>query len=186
MSDESRSDTPAPPPGKTSPKKKTALGGWGDLLKHWALFLGILGLMVAINQWKVDWVNIKFCRFTASFFAGIMTLLGQNGHSVGINVGSDICKFTIIGECTAYYPISIFIAAVVAFPTPWLRRLVGVVVGIPVMLLINQVRLVSLCYIDRTVSESAFNMIHIVVWQSLIIFLTVLLWILWVTTYARR
>jgi exosortase/archaeosortase family protein len=185
LSDESRSDTPAPPEGALPPEKRP-FGGWGDLLKHWVLFLGVLGLMVALNQWKVNWVNIKFCQFTAKFFAGVMTLLGQNGHSVGVNVGTDICKFTIIGECTAYYPISIFIAAVVAFPTPWLRRLVGVVVGVPVMLLINQVRLVSLCYIDRVVSASAFDIIHIVIWQSLIIFLTVLLWVLWVTMYARR
>ena len=159
--------------------------GWQDLVKHWALFLGILGLAVAFSQWKSRLINHDFSVFTAKLMAWSMSLLGENGRSIGVNVGSDVCKFTIIGECTAYYPLAIFVAAVLAFPSPWSRRILGVVLGVPVMLVINQVRLVSLCYIERAWPEH-FDVIHIVVWQSLIIFCTVLLWILWVTTLARR
>jgi archaeosortase B (VPXXXP-CTERM-specific) len=180
VSDESR---PGQPGDSQSPGG--VIQGWGELIKHWALFLGILGLLVAFSQWQVRLVNIEFSKLTAKLMAISMTLLGEHGRSAGVNVGSDVCKFTIIGECTAYYPISIFIAAVLAFPSPWIRRILGVVVGVPTLLLINQVRLVSLCYIERAFPKQ-FDVIHIVVWQSLIIFFTVLLWILWVTTFARR
>jgi archaeosortase B (VPXXXP-CTERM-specific) len=159
--------------------------GLADLVRHWALFLGILGLAYALGEWKAKWVNVEFSVFTAKLMAWSMTLLGENGRSVGVNVGSDVCKFTIIGECTAYYPIAIYIAAVLAFPALWSRRILGLVLGLPLMLVINQVRLVSLCYIERAWPEY-FDVIHIVAWQSLIIFCTVLLWILWVTTLGRR
>jgi len=180
LSEESQPDRP-----QGSEPEAGLYRGWQDLIKHWALFLGILGLAVAFSQWQSRLVNIEFSKLTAKMMAWSMTLLGEHGRSVGVNVGCDVCKFTIIGECTAYYPIAIFVAAVLAFPSPWSRRIFGVVLGVPVMLLINQVRLVSLCYIERAWPEH-FDVIHIVVWQSLIIFCTVLLWILWVTMFARR
>jgi len=179
LSEESKPDRPEP-----SETQGGLYRGWRDLAKHWAMFLGILGLAFAFSQWKSQVVNHDFSVFTAKLMAWSMTLLGENGRAVGINVGCDVCKFTIIGECTAYYPIAIFIAAVLAFPSPWARRIFGVVLGVPAMMVVNQVRLVSLCYIERAWPEY-FDVIHIVVWQSLIIFFTVLLWILWVTTLAR-
>ena len=158
---------------------------YGPLFKHWVIFLGVLGGLIALNEWKVQWVNYHFTAFTAQFMAWLLKLLGQNGQATGLHVSSSICNFRIIGECTAYYPLSIFIAAVLAFPSPWKRRILGVLLGVPVMLLINQVRLVSLCYIYRPYRE-LFDTIHIVVWQSLIIFFTVVLWIVWATTLGRR
>ena len=58
-------------------------------------------------------------------------------------------------------------------------------VGIPILMVINQGRLISLCYLLQVFPDE-FEMIHLVVWQSLIIFFTVFVWVLWVTLYARR
>ena len=44
--------------------------------------------------------------------------------------------------------------------------------------MINQVRLVSLFYIGHWFPGS-FQTAHLVVWQSLMIFATVILWLLW-------
>ncbi len=181
-SEDPQANEPANP---SSDSRGSFLGRYGELFKHWALFLGTLGGLIAINEWKVEWVNYHFTAFTAQFMAWWMRVLGHYAQASGIHVSTDICKFRIIGECTAYYPMSIFVAAVLAFPAPWSRRLLGVLLGVPVMLLINQVRLVSLCYIYRPYRE-LFDTIHIVVWQSLIIFFTVVLWIIWATTLGRR
>jgi archaeosortase B (VPXXXP-CTERM-specific) len=160
-------------------------GSWIPLFKHWASFLVVLGVLVALHQWKIELVNRYMAEFTASFMAWIMRQLGARGMAQGIDVTSTVCKFKIIGECTAFYPICIYAAAVLAFPCRFTRRIIGVVGGVALLLLLNQARLVSLCYIHRSFPEQ-FDTIHIVVWQSLIIFLTVLLWIVWVTTLARR
>ena len=181
-SEESQAIEPA---DASSDSRGGFLRRYGALFKHWVLFLGFLGAMIALNEWKVEWVNYHFTAFTAHFMAWLLKLLGQHGQATGLHVSSSICNFRIIGECTAYYPLSIFVAAVLAFPSPWRRRILGVLLGVPVMLLINQVRLISLCYIYRPYRE-LFDTIHIVVWQSLIIFFTVVLWILWATTLGRR
>ncbi len=179
MSDEPQSA------GVAAEPRGSFLRRYGALFKHWAMFLGIFGGLLGLYEWKVGWVNHYFAVFTAQLMARIMTLLGQDTQASGVHVTCSLCKFQIIGECTAYYPISIFVAAVLAFPTAWRRRLLGVVLGVPVMLLINQVRLISLCYIYKPYND-LFEVIHIVVWQSLIIFFTVVLWILWATTLGRR
>jgi archaeosortase B (VPXXXP-CTERM-specific) len=173
------------PAGASPGPAGSFLRRYGALFKHWALFLGIFGALLGIYEWKVHWVNLYFSEFTAQFMAVILSLLGHEGQASGVLVSCSLCRFRIIGECTAYYPLSIFVAAVLAFPTAWSRRILGVVLGVPVMLLINQVRLVSLCYIYKPYND-IFETIHIVVWQSLIIFLTVVLWILWATTLGRR
>jgi archaeosortase B (VPXXXP-CTERM-specific) len=188
VTDEPRSTPPGDPPanetGRSDPSG-SGPGGFRTLLVHWGIFLGILGATVAINEWQTSWVNIHLAKVTAEVMGWFTRLLGEGGSVTGIHISTNICKFKIIGECTAYYPISIYIAAVLAFPSPWLRRIVGVLVGVPILLVINQGRLVSLCYLQRVYPEH-FDMIHLVIWQSLIIFFTVLTWILWVTLYARR
>lgn len=167
----------SPPPGR--------FRSYRQLFTHWAIFLGILGATVAVNQWQITWVNIHFASWTAEMMGWIMRMMGAGGAVHGIHVSTTVCKFKIIGECTAYYPLSIYLAAVLAFPVPWLRRVVGVVVGIPILMVINQGRLISLCYLLQVFPDE-FEMIHLVVWQSLIIFFTVFVWVLWVTLYARR
>lgn len=158
---------------------------YGALLKHWVLFVGVIGLFVAAAQWFDEWVSVDLAVMTARMMAGLLRLIGAEANTHGVYVNSSVCYFKIIGECTAYYPMAIYIAAVTAFPAPWLRKLVGVVLGLPVLLLINQGRLISLCYITES-HPDLFEMIHIVIWQSVIILVTVLLWVLWVVTLSGR
>lgn len=173
---------PAEPPRSGGPP---SAGGLLRLLVHWGLFLGVLGVLVGLGQWKPAIVNVHLSEATARLMGWVMSLLGEESSVRGILVATRVCRFRIIGECTAYYPIAIYVAAVLAFPAAWLRRLLGVLLGVPALLLVNQVRLVSLCYLYREFPDH-FETLHIVVWQSLIIFLTVLTWVLWVTLLARR
>ena len=94
-------------------------------------------------------------------------------------------RLRIIPECTAVYPIGLFACGVLAFPCGWRRRLAGIGLGVPVLVLINLLRLVSLCYLGERF-PSLFDTAHLLVWQSLMIFLTVLTWLLWVTAIAAR
>ena len=155
---------------------------WG-LFKNWILFVIVMGLFVAVDQRFYLWVNTVLVEWTTELTAGVLRLLGQSGRADGRWLWSSICSFEIIGECTAYYPVAIFVSAVIAFPARWTRKIFGVGVGVPAVLLLNQVRLVSLCYIHHWFPEQ-FEFLHVVVWQSLIVILTVVLWLIWATTLA--
>jgi exosortase/archaeosortase family protein len=73
----------------------------------------------------------------------------------------------------------IFVSAVLASPVRWRRKLAGALLGLPVLAAINLVRIVSLSYIDHWFPQ-ALETAHYVVWQSLMVFFTVVLWLLWV------
>ena len=175
---EPRGDSPEPATTPDSFFRRN----WG-LFKNWILFVGSMGLFVAADQRYYIWVNTVLTEWTAKLTAFSLRLLGLSGRADGKNLWSRICSFEIIGECTAYYPVAIFVSAVIAFPTTWLRKLIGIGVGVPAVLLLNQVRLVSLCYVHHWWPEH-FETIHVVVWQSLIVVLTVVLWLVWATTMA--
>ena len=78
-----------------------------------------------------------------------------------------------------------YVAAVLAYPTSWARRLFGIVSGILAIQAINVVRVISLAYILKHFPD-AFETAHLVVWQSLIVFLTVLLWVVWAVEFGGK
>ncbi len=162
---------------------RALLRRYRSLIQNWVLFVVILGGFVALDQAFFVWINTRLTEWTADGTALFLRLLGIDSRANGRILWSSICSFEIIGECTAYYPCAIFISAVVAFPTRWTRKLIGVAAGLPALLLINQLRLVSLCYIQHWIPEY-FEAIHVLVWQSLIVVLTVVLWLVWAITLA--
>lgn len=154
------------------------------LLKSWAIFVSALALMLAVSEWRSDWVNVLIPRWTAQTTGWALSALGQKATVNGVIVSCSKCTFEIIGECTAFFPGAILVAAILASPCVLRSKLVGLGLGIPALYLINLVRLVSLCFIYRSYPQ-AFEMVHLLVWQSLMIFLTILLWIIWFTAMAR-
>lgn len=177
MSDELQPPTQEPP--------KSFFKRYGFILGYWLIFIGILGGLVAANEIYPSLVSVHASRATASLLGFTMAILGSSGTVEGITFTNIHCRFHIISECTAYFPVAIFLASVLAYPCRIRAKLIGVLVGVPMVLLFNIGRLVTLCYI-RSYYPSLFDTIHILIWQSLIIFFTVFLWILWVSTVASR
>lgn len=186
------SDTPAgSPPGERLPagapsggRLRSALSHYGYVFMYWLIFVGILGGMAYANEKYPALVEVHFSRWTAQGTGWIMRLLGMGGAVHGIEIVNPYCRFIIIGECTAYYPMGIFVAAVMAYPCRIIQKLVGFAWGLPVILLFNLLRLVTLCYVFR-MYPTFFDAVHILVWQSLMIFFTILIWVLWVATLGH-
>jgi exosortase H (IPTLxxWG-CTERM-specific) len=124
-------------------------------------------------------------RATAAMLAGALWLLGAGGQTVGTIVTSKVFSAEIITECTAIFPIMIFLAAVIAYPSRWKQKLWGIVLGVPAIVFVNLIRLVSLFYIGYWF-PSVFETAHLLVWQSLIIFFAVLFWLVWVELFVHR
>jgi archaeosortase B (VPXXXP-CTERM-specific) len=154
-----------------------------SLFKNWLTFVVILGVFVAVDQRFYVWVNTVLVEWTTQLTAWTTSLLGLSGQAHGRYLHTKICSMEIIGECTAYYPVGIFVAAVCAFPARFTRKLVGIGLGVPAVLVVNQFRLISLCYVAHWIPQH-FETLHVVVWQSLIVILTVVLWLIWATTLA--
>ena len=96
-------------------------------------------------------------------------------------------SFVVVPDCGAIPTMVIFVAAVVAFPTRWWKKLLGVVLGIPFLYGINTLRLSVLAVVGAWDHGGAiFTFAHEYVWQGIYIIFVVLVWLAWVELLVRR
>ncbi len=93
----------------------------------------------------------------------------------------------IAPECGAIEIFAIFLAAVIAFPTQGWKRLLGILLGIPILYVVNIFRLACLFVIAAfTRGGDSFKFIHEYVWQSVYIVFVAVLWLAWMEFLVRR
>ena len=91
----------------------------------------------------------------------------------------------IIEECTGVYEIMIFAAAVLAFPTEWLKKWVGLGLGIPILYSFNVIRIAVLMLVGKYAPEY-FDFMHLYFWQATLILMITSVWLLWITQVVNR
>ena len=82
-------------------------------------------------------------------------------------------------------PVALFTSAVLASPVTWSARLFAVVAGTALLLFINLIRIISL-FLCAVYWKSAFDIMHLDVWQALFIFLAIFLWAIWAAWAVKR
>lgn len=96
-------------------------------------------------------------------------------------------SFIVVSECGAIEIMAIFTAALLAFPATWRSRLLGLIIGIPLMYGVNIFRLCFLAIIGAMdPSRKWFTFAHEYVWQAVFIIFVVAVWMAWVEYVARR
>jgi len=84
----------------------------------------------------------------------------------------------IVSDCSPHMPFLIFGAVILAFPSSWRRRLLGLVLGAVAIHLFNTLRIITLIWILRF-RYSWFDFAHVYLWQTgtvLMVFATFALW----------
>jgi exosortase H (IPTLxxWG-CTERM-specific) len=97
----------------------------------------------------------------------------SNGFAVSIEAGCNGVEATIV-----------LVAAILAFPAGWKRKLIGLAAGIVAVQGLNIVRVISLFYIGQW-NFNVFEWVHLYVWQALIMLDVLIVWLLWVRTLPR-
>jgi exosortase/archaeosortase family protein len=165
----------------------TALGrAWERnraVLRFWLVFVAILcAFQAAFTTGERVWS--VFDRATAVWLAWCLSAAGENARVDGTIVTSALGSFEIIHACTVAIPAAIFIAALLAYPLTWTARIVGIAAGVPALAVVNQARLVALCYVGRAY-PAAFESAHMLVGQSVVVLATVLLAVAWLAVAPR-
>lgn len=150
------------------------------LVRAWLVLLGTIGMFLVLQPFLiysgfVRWAN----EITARLVAFSLSLLGNPSSAEGTLVRSESFALEIIFECTAILPIVLFIAAVAATPSQTHAKLWALAWGLPAIVIFNLIRLVSLVYIGHRMPR-AFETVHVMIWQPLVILFALALWLLWV------
>jgi exosortase H (IPTLxxWG-CTERM-specific) len=142
-----------------------------------AVLLGGSFTLVSVN-WVNDHVIEPFTGGIARVSGATLDLLGQDVRMQGTIIRGSRFAVNIRNGCNGVEAMLIFLAAVLAFPAPWRARLLGLAIGVVAIQAVNLVRVVAL-YLTGAYFPSFFDASHTVVWQTIVILFSVLLWILW-------
>jgi exosortase H (IPTLxxWG-CTERM-specific) len=154
-------------------------------------FVGFLVLQAVLfgaelTPWAQHWFVTPWTNALAAISADVVRLFDsqvfaegkilqslRNGFAVSIEAGCNGVEATII-----------LIAAMLAFPAPWQRKLAGLAAGVVAVQGLNVIRVISLFYLGQW-SASAFEFAHQYVWQALIMLDVLVIWLLWVRMLPR-
>lgn len=114
------------------------------------------------------------CVALVSLFDGSALAHGKvlwnpaNGFGVSIEAG-----------CNGMEAFIVLSAALLAFPSKWRVKLLGLVTGFVAIQLLNVIRVISLFYLGQW-NKDWFNFAHSYLWQGLIMLDVLAVWLVWV------
>lgn len=115
----------------------------------------------------------QVCTWLVSAFDTDVVTMGKEIRSTGNGFAISIER-----GCNGIEAMIVLTAAVLAFPSTWKQKLVGLAIGFVAIQALNVVRIISLFYLGQW-SYTAFEWFHLYIWQALIILDALVVWLIW-------
>lgn len=149
------------------------------------LFLVLMLAFSALLSTDVadEYLHDPLEQLLAMLSAPVLSLLGETAHN-GNRLAFQGFQAVVVEECNGVLPTYIYISAVLAFPSGWRLKGLGILLGVPTVFVINLVRVISLMILGGT-WPTLFEEIHIYVWQAIMIAITVAIWVFWAERFVR-
>ena len=93
--------------------------------------------------------------------------------------------YVVVLGCTGVVPAAVLAIAILASPAPAAARALGLVVAVPLVLLLNFLRLVHLFYLGVH-DPQTFGLAHEVLWECALVLTTVGMWLGWWRWASQR
>jgi len=146
--------------------------------KHTILF-GFLCLIVyvIITQFPESvWGSLN--RHTATMVVRLLAAFGRYPELSGDSIRHGSFSAQIISECTVLYVGALFFSFVLAWPASMRHKIIGLVLGIPVLHTVNIIRL-AIVFALGTVQPNLFNILHVYFGQVIMVICVIATCILW-------
>ncbi len=121
---------------------------------------------------------VPFTRSIATVSGIIIRTVERDVRVAGTTITAPCFAVDIRNGCNGVEATLFVLAAVLAFPATWIRKLIGVAIGTAVIQLANLIRVVTLFLIGCR-HRAWFDAFHLAVWQTAIFGLAVGFFVLW-------
>jgi exosortase/archaeosortase family protein len=162
-----------------------------DSIRVIGIFIFLIFAFFFLLSWepvvsRVD-VGAGLARLSAFLSYGILNVVGLLAgfplHKIGTIMGSGSFEVDVAPACSGAVPMSIYLAAVLAYPATWRAKAVGALLGFVVILVVNLFR-VSVLFLIGLYFQEIFHETHVYVAQALVVCVAVALWLFWATRLA--
>jgi exosortase H (IPTLxxWG-CTERM-specific) len=150
-------------------------------------FLGTLVLLyvvIALNQVN-DGVIVPFTEGVTAAAGAVLRAAGEPNRVAGTVIASPAFAIDVKNGCNAVETMMLFAAAVIAFPAPFKRKLLALALGLPLIQLLNVLRLAMLFWLGVH-HRQLFDVFHVAVWQAVMILAGVAIFASWSSRIAPR
>jgi len=130
---------------------------------------------------------VPWTELVAKASAGVVTAFDGNALSQGKILYNPVTGFAVAIEagCNGVEAMLVLLAGILAYPSPWRSKAIGVAIGIVAIQALNLVRIVSLFYLGQW-NAQWFEWAHLYVWQALIMLDALIVWLLWMRSVPER
>lgn len=155
-----------------------------SMLRFTVAFLALVAAFLGLGTTAAarETLQAPLCRAVAALASVPLDWLGEataHGHRLSFD-GFDAI---VVEACNGFLPTAIYVAAVLAFPCAWRAKAWGLALGVPAIQAVNLARVVSLMVLGARWPE-LFERVHIFFWQTLVITLTMALWVAWIEAFV--
>ena len=156
-----------------------------SLLKTCSLFALFLVALHAFTWLFALKGYIKWGYGTAHVVSSILNVTGiQNTVDYNIiHLHND--TWNVTSECTAVNAVFLFISFVLAYTASLKSKALGLASGIPLIIIVNIVRLVALGWVTEYWPKQA-HLFHDYAWEVIFMFFIVALWFVWINLVVNR
>jgi exosortase/archaeosortase family protein len=145
------------------------------------LFLFQFSFVVFIT--KSDWFG-AYLEWNARITGWVLTVLGEQVTVTNATIHGSIASIRVSEGCDAIQPCGVFAAAVLALPSRWRRKVVGLTLGCGAIVVTNFLRLGSLYYL-KGFSPKWFAPAHTQIWPMVFMFIALLFFVLMARSEVR-
>jgi len=172
------------------PSKGPFGGRRGLTTQEWWFVLSLLLVTVAAigfyREELLGGVLAPWALGTATVTAFLLDAFGIEAVRIGSTISEpEGFGYLINYSCTGILPLAFLTVGIAAFPADRRSRLIGLAIAGPVLLTLNQIRLVHLFHVGST-NLGRYDFMHLVVWEWVIVGAVLGLWMGWVIWAENR
>ncbi|MGB8657580.1 MAG: exosortase H [Candidatus Zixiibacteriota bacterium] len=172
---------------ESSPKKLSLKKIPWALVKIY-IFFGlalVFFFLLFANSFVSKQVLEPFTTSVAFVSSKILNIFGSWTYVSGTNLSCKDFGINVVYGCNGVFATAILLSGIIAYPSRIKQKLIGILIGIPAIFAINQVRVISLFLLGRKYPD-IFEEVHVYVWQPIVIIFAILVWDFWARNFVKK
>jgi exosortase H (IPTLxxWG-CTERM-specific) len=141
-------------------------------------------VVIALNPVN-DHVIVPFTELIVRTTALVMRGIHEPTDVAGTVIRTSSFALDIRNGCNGVEAMMLLAAAMLAFPATFRSRLAGLLVGCVAIQVLNLLRVSSLVWLGEHHRDS-FDVVHVAVWQTIVILAAVSMFVFWSLKFAEK
>jgi archaeosortase B (VPXXXP-CTERM-specific) len=149
------------------------------------ILVSVFFILYVLARSHAPAVGIAINTFTAKAVVYAGRILGLDVRRDWFDIQMGTGSFRIVFECTGFFVAFLFLSCVLAFPATLKKKGIGLVIGLPVIFIVNLFRVITIMLVDIWRPHYT-HAVHMYLWNISFIIIVVVLFQIWVDGVVKK